>query len=157
MDLSKILSISGKHGLYKLVGEAKNNVIVESLIDGKKQPAFSHQHISSLHEISIYTKTDDVPLADVLKKLHKVQEGKTVDKVKKMSGEDLKILFEKVLPDYDKNAVYVSDIKKVFTWYNILLENDLLDFTKEEESKDKKEESVNTDEGEDSKEETKAD
>ncbi len=132
MDLSKILSISGKPGLYKLVGEAKSNLIVESLIDGKKIPAFSHERISSLHEISIYTNSEDLPLYDVLKKLHKMQDGKTIDNPKKMDSKALKALFEEVVPDYDQDAVYVSDMKKIFTWYNLLLEKDLLDFSEEE-------------------------
>ena len=131
MDLSKILSISGKSGLFKLVGEAKNNIIVESLIDGKKYPAFSHERISSLKEISIYTETGDEPLENVLKKLYELQQAKPVESVKKMSGNELKTLFEKAIPDYDKEAVYVSDIKKVFSWYNILLDKDLLEFDDE--------------------------
>jgi len=132
MDLSKILSISGKPGLYKLVGEAKSNIIVESLTDGKKIPAFSHERISSLHEISIYTNNEDLPLYDALKKLDEIQEGKAIENPKKMDSKALKALFEKVVPDYDQDAVYVSDMKKIFTWYNLLLEKDLLDFSEEE-------------------------
>ncbi len=133
MDLSKILSISGKPGLYKLIGEAKSNLVVESLLDGKRGPAFPHERISSLKEISIYSASEDVPLKDVFKSLHDVQNGQPVDNVKKMDSNALKALFEKVLPDYDKDAVYTSDMKKVFTWYNLLLEKDLLDFTEEAE------------------------
>jgi hypothetical protein len=132
MDLSKILSISGKPGLYKMVGEAKNNLIVESLTDGKRGPAFPHERISSLQEISIYTETDDASLEDVLKNLHEIQEGKPAPNPKKASSKELKELFEKALPDYDKDAVYVSDIKKVFNWYNTLLAKDLLDFSEED-------------------------
>jgi len=132
MDLSKILSISGKPGLYKLVGEAKSNIIVESLTHGKKIPAFSHERISSLHEISIYTNNEDLPLYDALKKLDEIQEGKAIENPKKMDSKALKALFEKVVPDYDQDAVYVSDMKKIFTWYNLLLEKDLLDFSEEE-------------------------
>ncbi len=144
MDFSKILSIAGKPGLFKLIGEAKNNIVVESLTDGKKQPAFSHERISSLKEISIYTETGDEPLEDVLKKIFEVQQAKPVENVKKMSGNDLKTLFEKAVPDYDKDAVYVSDMKKVFTWYNILLEKGLLDFPEE---KNEDENSGTTDNG----------
>lgn len=134
MDLSKILSISGKPGLFKLVGEAKSNIIVESLIDGKKIPAFSHERISSLHEISIYTHGEDLPLYEVLKNLYTLQQGKAVDNPKKMDGKSLKSLFEQVAPDFDEEAVYASDMKKVFTWYNLLLEKDLLDFSEEAEN-----------------------
>ncbi|MBE0651363.1 MAG: DUF5606 domain-containing protein [Bacteroidales bacterium] len=136
MDLSKILSISGKPGLYKLVGEAKSNLVVESLIDGKRGPAFPHERISSLKEISIYAANEDVPLKEVFKNLHEIQNGKPVENVKNMDSNSLKALFEKVLPDYDKDAVYTSDMKKVFGWYNILLNKDLLDFSEEEENKE---------------------
>lgn len=131
MDLTKILSISGKPGLYKLVGEAKNNLVVESIPDGKKFPAFPHEHISSLKEISIYTTSGDAPLQDVLKKIYEIQKGEAVASPKKMNATELKTLFEKVLPDYDQDAVYVSDIKKVFNWYNVLLSGNLLDFEEE--------------------------
>jgi len=140
MDFSKILSISGKPGLHKMVGESKNGLIVESLTDGKKFPAFSHERISSLKEISIYTETGDISLKDVLKKMKEIQNGKPVDNPKKASSSDLKVLFEQFVPDYDKDAVYVSDIKKVFTWYNLLLEKDMLDFTDEEEENETTEE-----------------
>jgi len=132
MDLSKILSISGKAGLYKLVGEAKNNLVVESIPDGKRSPAFPHERISSLKEISIYTATEDVPLQDVLKSLYELKEGKAIESPKKMDSKAIKVLFEQILPDYDQDAVYVSDMKKVFNWYNILVNGNLLDFTEEE-------------------------
>jgi len=136
MDFSKILSISGKPGLHKMVGESKNGLIVESLTDGKKFPAFSHERISSLKEISIYTETGDISLKEVLKKMKEIQDGKPVDNPKKTNSSDLKVLFGQFVPDYDKDAVYVSDIKKVFTWYNLLLEKDMLDFTDDEEDED---------------------
>lgn len=139
MDLSKILSISGKPGLYKLVGEAKNNLVVESLTDGKRVPAFPHEQISSLKEISIYTASEDVPLEDVFKKIYEIHEGKQIENPKKMNSNDLKSFFEKVLPDYDKEAVYTSDIKKVFTWYNQLLSKNLISFNKEKTSTEKPE------------------
>ncbi|MCF6341678.1 MAG: DUF5606 domain-containing protein [Bacteroidales bacterium] len=132
MDLSKILSISGKPGLYKKVGESKNGLIVESFIDGKKIPAFPHERISSLKEISIYTESDDIALWKVLKKLQEVQEGKPIENPKKASADDLKALFEQIIPDYDKDSVYASDMKKVFSWYNQLLEKDMLDFSEQE-------------------------
>jgi len=133
MDLTKILAISGKPGLFKMVGDAKNKIIVESLIDGKRYPAFSHDKISSLKEISIYTETDDIPLEDVFKNIYKVMEGKPIPNPKKMPAEELKKLFEKALPDYDRDAVYVSNMKSVFAWYNILLENQLIDLEDEQE------------------------
>ncbi len=95
MDLSKILSIAGKPGLFKMVGESKNGIVVESLTDGKRIPAFSHERISSLKEISIYTESEDLPLFDILKNLHEKQEAKPVDNPKKLSSNDLKSLLPK--------------------------------------------------------------
>jgi len=136
MDLTKILSISGKPGLFLMVGDAKNKIIIESLIDGKRYPAFSHDKISSLKEISIYTETDDLPLEDAFKNLFKALDGKTIENPKKMSSADLKTLFEKAVPGYDKESVYVSNMKSVFTWYNILVEKNLIDLEEEQEAAD---------------------
>ncbi len=133
MDLSKILSIAGKPGLYKLAGEAKNNLVVESLTDGKRMPAFAHERISSLQEISIYTTGEDLPLHDALKMVYEMTGGQPVENPKKMSSARLKELFKQAIPDYDEDSVYVSDMKKVFTWYNLLLEKGMLDFSEEEE------------------------
>ncbi len=142
MDLSKILSIAGKPGLYKLAGEAKNNLVVESLTDGKRMPAFSHERISSLQEISIYTTDEDLPLHDALKMIYDMTGAQKVDNPKKMSSAQLKELFGKAIPNYDEDSVYVSDMKKVFTWYNMLLDNELLDFSEEGEAEEKPEENT---------------
>jgi len=131
MDLSKILSISGKPGLFKMVGESKNGLVVESLSDGKRIPAFSHERISSLKEISIYTETEDLPLADVFKNIYEKNEGKPLASPKKLSSDELKKLFEEYVPAYDKDAVYTSDMKKVISWYNQLAEANMLDFSEE--------------------------
>ena len=152
MDLSKVLSISGKPGLYLMVGEAKNNLIVESLIDGKKSPSFAHERVSTLKEISIYTEGEDIALEKVFKKIHDKYEGKAVENPKKLSSDKLKAMFEEILPDYDRDAVYVSDIKKVFTWYNLLLNKEILEFTDEE--KPEEETSEPASENADSKTET---
>ncbi|RLD90785.1 MAG: hypothetical protein DRJ09_03080 [Bacteroidetes bacterium] len=128
MDLTKILSISGKPGLFLMVGDAKDKIIIESLMDGKRYPAFSHDKISSLKEISIYTETDDLPLEEAFKNLFKALDGKLIENPKKMPSADLKALFEQAVPKYDKESVYVSNMKSVFTWYNILVEKNLIDF-----------------------------
>ena len=149
MDLSKILSIAGKPGLYKLAGEAKNNLVVESLTDGKRMPAFAHERISSLQEISIYTTGEDLPLHDALKMVYEMTGGKPVENPKKMSSDRLKELFKQAIPDYDEDSVYVSDMKKVFTWYNLLLEKGMLDFSEEkkaEKTEGKEEEKPATEE-----------
>ena len=134
MDLSKILSISGRSGLFKVVSQLKNAVLVESLLDKKRFPAFAHEKISSLEEIAIFTATEDKPLKDVLKVIYDKLEGKpALD-----SKSDNKLLiafFLEVVPDYDSNRVYISDIRKIISWFNLLIENQLLDFTEEEEEK----------------------
>lgn len=134
MDLSKILSIAGKPGLFKMVGEAKNGIVVESLTDGKRVPAFSHERISSLKEISIYTEDEDMALYDIFKNLYEKLEAKPVESPKKLGSKAMKELFAEVVPNYDSDAVYTSDMKKVFSWYNQLLEKEILDFTEEEVS-----------------------
>ncbi|MBN2175521.1 MAG: DUF5606 domain-containing protein [Bacteroidales bacterium] len=134
MDLSKVLAISGKPGLYKMLTQTKNGMVVESITDGKRFTAFTHEQISTLEEISIYTDDEDKPLKEVLKAMYDKLEGKEALS-HKSDAEALKAFFEEAVPDYDKENVYISDIKKVIQWYNILQENNMLDFT-EEEKKD---------------------
>ena len=135
MDLTKILAISGKPGLYNMVAQTKSGVIVESLLDKKRFPAFSHDRISSLAEISIFTTDEDLPLKDVLKKVfEKYSGGSAISN--KSSNNELKAFMEEILPNYDKDRVYVSDIKKLVFWYNLLQENGLLDFSEEEKADD---------------------
>jgi len=130
MDLSKILSIAGKNGLFKVVSQAKNAVIVESLVDGKRFPAFGNEKISSLEEISVFTTGDDISLKDVFKAFHTSLEGKpAIDR--KSDNASLKKFFLEMVPDFDQERVYVSDIKKMISWYNMLLQNQLLDFSEE--------------------------
>jgi len=132
MDLSKILSISGKPGLYEMVGQTKNGAIVESLADKKRFPAFASERISSLEEISIFTNDEDISLKEAFKAIYDKQAGeKAIDH--KSSNKELKAFFEEAIPDYDQERVYVSDIKKVINWYNLLHEYEMLDFTEEEE------------------------
>lgn len=124
--LKGLLAISGQRGLFKLVSQAKNSIIVESLIDGKRMPAYATSRISALEDISIYTEDEDVKLFDVFKAIfEKENGGQSINP--KSSGNDLKNYFEEVLPLYDRERVYVSDIKKVLTWYNLLIENNLFD------------------------------
>jgi len=141
MELSKILSIGGKPGLYKHIAQSKTGIVIESIVDGKKSSAFASEQISSLNDISIFTNDEDVKLEDVFKNIYEKEEGKKAISPKSSSN-DIKAYFESVLPDYDKDRVYVSDMKKVIKWYNTLAENNILDFSKEEEkenNEDKKE------------------
>jgi hypothetical protein len=130
--LKGILSISGQSGLFKMVAEAKNNIIVESLDTQKRMPVYSTSKVSALEDIAIYTETSDVPLKDILKAISEKEEG-GIALSHKSSGGELKKYFEEVVPDYDKDRVYVSDIKKVLQWYNTLQGKDMLDFTEVEE------------------------
>jgi len=128
-----ILSIAGKPGLYKLVSRGKNNLIVESLDDKhRRQPAFATDRITSLADIAMFTDTDDVPLMDVLESLKTLEEGKpsAVD-LKNADGDALREYFAKVLPNFDRERVHTSDIKKLIQWYNILVENGITDFKDE--------------------------
>ncbi len=137
MDLTGILSISGYGGLFKLIKQTKTGFIVESLVDKKRMQAFASSKISTLEDIAIYTDAGEVHLKEVFKKIFQEENEKTVDLTAKSSGDELKTFFEKVLPDYDKERVYVSDIKKVVTWYNILVENNLIDLIEDKEETEK--------------------
>lgn len=131
--LKGILAISGHSGLFKMISNAKNALIVESLVDKKRMPAYATSKISALEDIAIFTDEGDVPLADVFKNIkEKENGGKAISH--KASGNELKGYMAEVLPNYDEDRVYVSDMKKVFQWYNLLQENNLLeDLDKEEE------------------------
>ncbi|MBU2928968.1 DUF5606 family protein [Winogradskyella psychrotolerans] len=137
MSLDKILSISGKPGLYQIVTQTRTGAVVESLIDKKRITVGAHSNISILSEIAIYTLAEEVPLRDVLKKV-KEKEGGQPTSISHKDGKDvLEEFFFEVLPDYDEDRVYPSDIKKVVQWYNLLQKNNLLDSL--EESKEAKE------------------
>jgi len=138
MDLSGIISISGKPGLFKVVAQSKNNIIVESLIDNKRIPAYSTDRISALEDISIYTYEEDVPLKEVYISLAK-KENLGVAPSHKESMNTLTAYLEEILPDYDQDRVYPSDIKKLFQWYNILHKAGLIKL-EEEKKEEKKEE-----------------
>ncbi|MCB0480589.1 MAG: DUF5606 domain-containing protein [Flavobacteriales bacterium] len=126
MDLSKILAISGKGGLFKVVGQTKNGVVVESLLDGKKFPTYSSQQVSALEEISIYGEEEDIPLKDIFTRIHKVENGKQTSVSPKDSGAELREYFSDIIPEFDAERVYNSDIKKVISWYNLLLKAGLV-------------------------------
>jgi len=134
MDLSKILTIAGKNGLFKVVSQGKNTVIVESFLDNKRFPAFAHEKMSSLEEISVFTTGEDISLKEVFRAFHeKLQGGPAIDH--KSDNNALKKFFSGMVPEFDQERVYVSDIKKMVNWYNTLLPLGLIDFTdKTEES-----------------------
>ena len=120
MDLSGVISISGRPGLYKVIAQGKNSIIVESLIDKKRFPAYATDRISAVDDISIYTFDGDKPLKEILADIYAKQEGKEAPSHK----EDISVLIAfilEVLPNYDDERVYPSDIKKLIQWYNMLL------------------------------------
>ena len=129
--LKGVIAISGQPGLFKVIAESKNNIVVESLETGKRSAAYSTNKISALDDIAIYTTSSDVPLKDVFKLIYEKENGAAaVDP--KSPAPILKSYFEGVMPDYDKNRVYISDIKKVVTWYNLLQKREMLKFEEEE-------------------------
>jgi hypothetical protein len=129
--LKGILSVSGQSGLFKLVAESKNNIIVESLETQKRMPVHSTAKVSALEDIAIYTENGDVPLKNIFKSISLMENG-GLGLSPKTSDYALKAYFEKVVPEYDKDRVYISDIKKVLSWYNVLQQKELLDFSETE-------------------------
>ena len=132
-----ILAISGQPGLFKMVSKGNSSIIVESLITGKRMPAHSSNKIISLEDIAIFTLDAEVPLKEVMKKIAEKEDFKvSIDH--KSSGNVLKDYFKQILPDFDEERVYTSDIKKVIQWYNLLQQHNMLNF--EEEQKESSEE-----------------
>ena len=132
VELEKILSVAGKPGIYKILSSGKSAIIVESLVDGKRMPVHPTQKISSLSDISMFTLEEDVPLREVLLKAKEAFKGGPAPDAKS-DGPALRKAMEQILPDYDKERVYESDIRKLLVWYNILQSKDMLDFAEAEE------------------------
>lgn len=147
MSLEKILAISGKPGLYELKAQTRGGFVAESLADGKKISVNVRHNVSMLSEIAMYTYTEEVPLREVFHNISEKENGKEAISHKE-SKEKLEEYFSEVLPEYDEDRVYASDIKKVFQWYNILVKAGKTDFSapKEEEKTKEKEESSSEEE-----------
>lgn len=137
MSLDKILSISGKPGLYQLKTQTRSGFVAESLLDGKKVAVGIHQNVSILTEIAVYTLTEEIPLSQVFSAIKKKENGQETPVSHKDSNDKLEEYFFDVLPDYDEDRVYASDIKKIVKWYNLLQKHDLLEF--EDEQSDEEE------------------
>lgn len=131
MSLEKILSISGKPGLYQLKTQTRTGLLAESLADGKKITVSTRQNVSLLSEIAIYTLTEEVPLGQVFTKISEKEGGKEAIS-HKSTRDELEEYFFEVLPDYDEDRVYPSDIKKVVQWYNLLVKNGMTQFLEAE-------------------------
>ncbi len=137
MDLSNILVISGKPDLSELVSQTKGGAVVMNLVTGQKYPVFKNDRISSLGEIRIFTDSDERPLEDVMQAIYKHLDGKaTAFEPKKADGKELADLLAVVLPDYDRDRVHTSDMKKLFAWYNILLAANKITLEEEEKKEE---------------------
>lgn len=133
-----ILSVAGKPGLYKLVSRAKMNLIVEAL-DGthRRVPVFASDRVTSLSDIAMYTNADDVPLMNILDSVLRKEDGKVCSlNYRKCSNDELHAYFAEILPDYDRDRVHNSDIKKLLQWYNILVSNGVTNFVEEDKEKE---------------------
>ncbi len=133
--LKSILSISGKPGLYKLISRGKNMLIVESLVDKKRCPTYGTEKIISLGDIAMYTDSEEVPLKNVLIAMREREKGAAVSMdLKRATPDEFRAYLAEVLPTYDRGRVYVSDIKKLISWYNLLVANGMTDFEADDEA-----------------------
>ena len=132
MDLKKILTVPGKPGLYRLVSQGKSNIIVESLLDKSRMPIFASMQASSLSDICIFTMDEDMPLEKVFQRINEVTNGNSATEVSSLDNNGLKKYMGEILPEYDKDRVHVSDMKKLFSWYNILHENEMFSIENED-------------------------
>ncbi|WP_190809336.1 DUF5606 domain-containing protein [Flagellimonas sp. S3867] len=129
MALDKILSVGGKPGLFKLVTQTRSGFVGESLLDGKRVTVGLRNNVSVLSEIAIYTLEEEVPLREVFQKIKEKEGGKKSSVSHKAEKIQLEEYFFEILPNYDEDRVYASDIKKIVQWYNILINNDITDFS----------------------------
>lgn len=127
MSLEKTIAIAGKPGLYKLVAQTRAGFVAESLIDKKRLSVSIQQNVSVLSEIAIYTLTEEIPLKEVFLKIKEKENGASTSVGAKESKDKLEEYFFNILPDYDEDRVYISDIKKVIQWYNLLQKHNMLD------------------------------
>lgn len=141
MSLDKVLAISGKPGLYELKAQTRGGFVAEALADGKKLSVSVRHNVSMLSEIAMYTYTEEVPLREVFQKIAEKEDGKEAISHKESKAK-LEEYFKEILPEYDEDRVYVSDIKKVFQWYNILIGAGMNDFSAPEKEETTKEEST---------------
>ncbi len=138
--LKSILAISGKPGLYKLISRGKNMLIVESLVDKKRFPAYGSEKMVSLGDIAMYTDAEDIPLRKVLMAMYARENGgKAAIDLKKASSSELFAYLGEVLPSYDRDRVRVSDVRKLIAWYNILVSCGMTDFEEKEEGENQEE------------------
>lgn len=124
--LEGILSISGQPGLYKLVSQTKSGIIVEAVESKKRIPIYSNSKVSALEDIAVFTTGEEIPLKEIFKKIYSVENKGLASVTKTSTNDETKEYFEDILPDYDKDRVYVSDMKKLFSWYNLLVSQSII-------------------------------
>ena len=127
MELDKVMSIAGKPGLYELKAQTRGGFIAESMLDGKKISVNMRHNVSLLSEIAIYTYTEEVPLREIFQKIKEKEDGGEAISHKE-SKQKLEEYFTEILPDYDVDRVYISDIKKIIQWYNLLISKGVTEF-----------------------------
>jgi len=132
MSIEKIIAISGKPGLFELVTQTRTGFVAKSLETGKKMAVNLRHDVSILSEIAIYTYSDEIPLPDIFEKIYKKEDGEKAIS-HKSSKNELIAYFEEILPEYDEDRVYQRDIKKIFQWYNLLIDNNITSFKPEPE------------------------
>jgi hypothetical protein len=133
MDIKDFISISGQPGLYKLISQGKSILIAENLETGQRIPVHPSAHVSSMEEIAVFTETEDKPLKEVFLEIYTKENGNSILDPKKSTNDQISAYFSTVLPTYDKNKVYISDMKKIFLWYNIMVKVGNVNWTAEEE------------------------
>jgi len=136
--LKEILSITGKPGLFKVISQGKNMLVVESLIDGKRMPSYTKDKIVSLGDIAIFTEDAEIPLGQVLENVKAKENGALCSIDTKASNDVLRNYMSEVLPEYDRERVYPSDIRKMIVWYNILIKSNITDFLAKEKAEKEK-------------------
>ena len=140
--IKRIVSIAGKPGLYKLVSQGRNMLIVESLQNGKRTPAYAHDKVISLADVAIYTNGEDMPLSDVLEKINAYTNGQPIDTKSFTDDAAIRAYMGEILPEFDHDRVYTTDIKKLFSWYNQLIAAGVTKFKDDEIAEDQADEAA---------------
>ena len=134
-----VLSIGGKPGLFRMVSHAKNYIIVESLIDGKRTPSYQNEKISLLRDIVMYGNSGEKRLNELFNAAFELEDGKKIE-IDIKNNAQLQEFFAKVFPDFDRDRIYPNDIKKFISWYNILINKQITDFDIDSEETENNEE-----------------
>lgn len=144
--LKEILSITGRPGLFRIISQGKGILVVEELGSGKRFPAHARDKVVSLGDIAMYTESGDTPLGEILDKVYAKYEGRPIDVKGLVASKGLRPAFEVIVEDYDRDRVYENDIKKLFTWYNILIANGFTEFAEKQVEKETEEAKSETEE-----------